>query len=70
MNDFMIYIWARHMSKKIFDAELDPETSELDIARKFNKMNVINQQNFTYDEIVKLVAIRLNHFKRFKDTLS
>ena len=62
INDFMKYIWVRHISKEMFDAELDPETSELEIAKKFNRMNIINQQNFTYDEIVKLVSIRLNQF--------
>ncbi len=59
INDFMKYIWVRHISKNVFDAELDPETSELDVAKKFNKMNTSNQQNFMYDEIVKLVSIRL-----------
>jgi hypothetical protein len=59
LNKLMTYIWVRDVSKRVFDAELDPEIAEDEIARLFNKMNIINCQNFTYNEITKIVTNRL-----------
>jgi len=59
LERLMTYIWVRDVSKKIFDVDLDPEISEEEIARMFNKMNIANCQNFTYIEITKIVENRL-----------
>lgn len=54
-KDFFTYIWVRDISKKMFDVDLDPEVSEEEIANKFNKLNIYCQ-NFTYEELTKLVS--------------
>lgn len=58
--EYMNYIWIRYISKRIFDADLDPEVSDEQVAFKFNQMNISNCQNFTYNEITKIVANRLS----------
>jgi len=59
LEKFMKYIWVRDVSKRLFDADLDPEVSDSEVAQRFNKLNMYHQ-NFSYQEVTRLVSVKLS----------
>lgn len=59
IDRFYDYIWVRDLSKRWYDADMDPEVTDDEVVDAFNSLNIYCK-NYKYEEMITIITKKTN----------